>query len=200
MFKPFAMFAAATLAFALTSASAQEERIWRPPGGGQAQADISLYRAPNYQGPHIRAQTAVSDLGVNWRVRSVRVTRGEWQICSGVNYTGFCRTIDEDIPVIAALSDNSRIRSLRPAPREPSGGGNAGPSLRGMSSEFFTQPSSRGQRILACQRGQASMNCARQTAEQFCRARGYNYLGNVALQTERNRVYLADVLCKRSAS
>lgn len=200
MFKPLAMFAAATLAFALTSASAQEERIWRPPGGGQADADISLYRAPNYQGPHIRAQTAVPDLGIAWRVRSVRVHRGEWQVCSGPDYGGVCRTIDDDIPIIAALSDNSRIRSIRPAPRQPGGGGNAGPSLRGMASEFFTQPSSRGQRILACQRGQATANCARQTAEQFCRGRGYNHVGNVALQSERGRVYLADVLCKRSAT
>lgn len=194
-----ALWAAFALFALVTSAAAQEERIFRPPGGGNAQGEISLYRAPGYAGPYIRAQTAVPDLGINWRIRSIRVGEGEWQLCTGPNYTGECTNLDRDLSVILQNANLSRTRSLRLAPQTPGPGG-AGPSLRGMAAEFFTQPSNRGQRILACNRGNANANCARATAAQFCRARGYNYVGSFALQTERSRVYLADVLCKRSAT
>jgi hypothetical protein len=131
--------AAASLAFPIEGV-AQEERIWRPPEGGRADAEVVLYRETDYDGPSIRIQTAVPDLGLDWN------------------------------------------------------------SLRGMASEFFTHPASNGRRILACRRGNASSDCARDTAARFCRARGYGYIGNVAMQSVSGRVYLADVLCKRSAS
>ena len=92
----------------------------------------------------------------------------------------------------------SQIRSLSPVVEPPFGGG-GGQSLRGMAAEFFPQPTGRnGQRVLACRTGSATMNCATQTAQQFCRGQGYQNVGNVALQTVRGQHYLADVLCRRS--
>jgi beta/gamma crystallin len=196
-----ALFTAALLAAAL-SASAQEERVWRPPGGGQGEGEISLFRQTNFQGPHIRAQTAVPDIGAAWTVRSVRIARGQWELCTGANYTGRCNIVRQDAGNISLISPLARTRSLRPVSNNPppAGGGATGPSLRGMGAAFYTEPSYRGQRIPACARGQTTPACARTTATEFCRVNGYNYVGNVALQTERGRAYLADVLCKRSAS
>jgi hypothetical protein len=195
-----ALFAAVLTASAITAAAAQEERFWRPPSGGQAGGEISLYRQNGFAGPHIRVQTAVPDIGRDWVVRSVRVTRGRWQLCTGVNYTGQCTTVTQSVSNIIIASPIVRTRSLRPIVESPPGAGGAGPSLRGMSAMFFTQPSYHGQRIPACARGQATAACARNTAVEFCRVNGYSFVGNVGLQTERGRAYLADVLCKRSAN
>jgi hypothetical protein len=191
-----AAMVAASLIAAANSALAQEERIWRPPSGGHADGDIQLYRLPNFSGPHIRAQTTVRDLGITWSVRSIRVNSGRWRVCSDVNFGGTCRNVSASMAVV--ISPLSRIRSVDPI-AEPSAGG-GGPSLRGMASTFYTRPAGRnGQRIAAC-RGSANAACARETAAQFCRGQGYNHVGNVALETVGGRVYLADVLCKRSAA
>lgn len=200
MRKALAGLLAAALIMSAASAAAQEERTWRPPTG-QGDGEISLYGQANYQGPHIRAQTGVADIGRAWIVRSIRVSRGRWQLCTGANYTGQCTIVSQSIGAILLASPIARTRSLRPVVERPTpSGGNAGPSLRGMSAMFFTQPSYRGQRIPACARGPATATCARTTAIEFCRVNGYSFVGNIALQTERGRAYLADVLCKRSAN
>lgn len=192
-----AAMAAAALIALTSTALAQEERIWRPPGGNQTEGDIQLFRQANYNGPHIRAQTAVRDLGITWPVRSIRVNSGQWRVCSGVNFSGTCRNVSGSMALVA--SGLSQIRSLSPVDEPPFGGG-GGQSLRGMAAVFFPQPAGRnGQRVLACRSGSATMNCATQTAQQFCRGQGYNHVGNVALETVRGRHYLADVLCRRSA-
>jgi hypothetical protein len=179
--------------------AAQQERIWRP-SGGDVEADIILYRATNYGGPSIRAQTPVPDLGINWPIRSLRVVRGEWQLCTGVNYRGRCATVRESTPVASAIANLGIIRSARPPATPLPGEITVGRSLRGMSAEFFTMPSSDGRRVLACPSGTAgNAACARRSAERFCRGRGYDHVGNVAQQTVSGRVYLADVLCKRNA-
>jgi Beta/Gamma crystallin len=204
MAKTHITFAAAALAATLlfATASAQEERLWRPPGGGQGDGEISLYRAPNYAGAHVRSQTAVADLGLNWQIRSIRITRSDWQLCTGPNFGGACQTLRQGVATIAPLSPLARTRSMRPIVNQPPPGGGSGngPNLRGVTAEFFTQPSQRNQRILACARGAANLACARNTAEQFCRSQGYSFVGNVAVQNLGGRAYLADVLCKRSAN
>ncbi|MFT3727051.1 MAG: beta/gamma crystallin-related protein [Terricaulis sp.] len=197
-----ALLSAFTITWGLiAAASAQEERFWRPPGGAQADGEISLYRQQDYQGPSLRAQTAVNDIGRDFITRSVRVSRGRWELCTGANFTGQCSIVSQSQSNLIISSPLVRTRSLRPADNNPpSSGGAAGPSLRGMAAAFFTQPSYHGQRIPACARGSASAACARSTATEFCRVNGYNFVGNVALQTERGRTYLADILCKRSAN
>ena len=77
--------------------------------------------------------------------------------------------------------------------------GENGPSLRGLSAEFFSTPADRGARILACSSSAApDPDCALKTAGLFCNGVGYAYVGSLAMQTVGNQVYLADVLCKHS--
>jgi hypothetical protein len=78
--------------------------------------------------------------------------------------------------------------------------GRKGPSLSGMTAEFFAMPADRGTRVPACPSSETpDPDCARDTAQQFCRGAGYSYVGNLAMETVEGRVYLADVLCKHSA-
>jgi hypothetical protein len=67
-----------------------------------------------------------------------------------------------------------------------------------MASEFFPAPALSGRRIEACRRGPATPDCARQSAEQFCRTAGWNYARHSLMETVGRTVYLADVLCTRS--
>ena len=78
------------------------------------------------------------------------------------------------------------------------GSGFAGPTLRGMASEFFRAPESRGQRVVACRFGPATANCAADTAGRFCQARGYADSAFQRMETIRGQTFLADVLCSRS--
>jgi hypothetical protein len=69
-----------------------------------------------------------------------------------------------------------------------------------MAAEFFAMPADRSERLQACRSSETpDPDCARETAEQFCRGAGYSYVGNLAMETVGGRVFLADVLCKRSA-
>lgn len=177
---------------------AQQERIFGHPGGGAINADVILYRLPNYMGPYVRVQTPVANLGVNWRVRSIRLNSGQWRVCTGANYNGNCTVLRNSVPQISAGADLSSINSLTPigVVQPPVPGHGAGPSLRGMAATFYSQPSENGQRILSCRRGGSTANCAQATALNFCQAHGYNFVGNVRQQSVGNRVYLADVLCR----
>ena len=77
--------------------------------------------------------------------------------------------------------------------------GENGPSLSGMSAEFFITPADRGARIPACSSSAApDPDCALKTAGLFCNGVGYAYVGSLAMQTVGDQVYLADVLCKHS--
>ena len=194
-----AAMAAAALIAMTNSAIAQQERIWRPPGGDQVDGDVQLFRQVNFNGPHIRVQTPVRDLGITWPVRSIRVNSGAWQVCTGVNFTGTCRNVTGSQAMVA--SPLSQVRSISPIVERPTPSPGGAASLRGMAAEFFPRPTGRdGQRVLACRNNNnANMNCASQTAQQFCRGRGYNHIGNVAMETVSGRHYLADVLCRRSA-
>jgi len=163
--------------------------------------EVIIYRDAGYRGPAVNVSYDQPNMGLAWTVSSIRVSRGTWLLCERPSYGGRCTTFTQSSPNIGAM----RVQSLRPIsgggpqpPRPPPIGGAPGPSLKGMASEFFTQPSSYGRRLLSCPNGGSTANCARQTAEVFCRARGYNYVGAVAQQTVNRRVYLADVLCRTS--
>jgi len=94
------------------------------------------------------------------------------------------------------------VASARPA-RSGGGGGPGGPgapgreqSLRGMSAQFFVQPSEGGRRVPSCASGAA--NCAAQAADRFCVSRGWTAASYERQETVAGRIYLTDVLCTRT--
>lgn len=185
----------------MAGAAAQEEdRMWRP----DAPPEAIIYRNAGYQGPAVNVSQPQPNLGLSWRVNAIRVRAGRWQLCERINYRGSCRTIDYDRPVLGSLSRGITVQSMRPI--GGTGGGAWGnepgrnPSLRGMASEFYPAPARGGYRVLACpSSGSATANCAERNANQFCAAMGWRRSARQTMETVRQRVYLADVLCTNSS-
>ncbi|MFM7348876.1 MAG: beta/gamma crystallin-related protein [Erythrobacter sp.] len=183
-------------------ATAQSDKMLRPPA---MQAEAIIYRDANYQGPAVNVSQPEGNLGLAWRVNSVRVRSGEWQLCERPNFRGNCRNVNRDTPVFAIRGIT--VQSMRPT---GNGGGSGGwqqpgepgnnPSLRGMAAQFYSAPAERGYRLLACEYGSATASCTRQTAERFCSRMGWRTSARQSMETVRGRVYLADVLCSNTGN
>jgi hypothetical protein len=179
--------------------TAQDDRMWRPP----AQPEAIIYRDAGYSGSALNVSSDNPDMGLAWRVNSIRVKSGTWQLCERTRYRGQCRTFTADTPRIGRYA-GMVVQSLRPVgsggggsipgPLEP--GGN--PSLRGMAAQFYPAPAQNGYRVLACGYGNATANCVQQTARNFCSNMGWRTSARQAMETVRGRTYLADVLCSNT--
>ncbi|MBX3561326.1 MAG: hypothetical protein KF780_05880 [Sphingomonas sp.] len=184
------------LSFAAPAGAQPEER--RPSPGFRGEAII--YRDVGFAGPAVNVSRAEPDLRLAWPVRSIRVRQGRWELCTLSNYRGRCTTVDRDSADLRRqVNFLDRVGSMRPLP----GGWQPEPpaqerSLRGMAAEFFPAPVRNGRRVPACERGQATANCAAQTADRFCRERGWNGSAREALETVNRQVFLADTLCTRT--
>ncbi|NEX93323.1 beta/gamma crystallin-related protein [Caulobacter sp. 17J65-9] len=189
-----AFVAALSAAGGLAAQDNPQERMLRPPGGAQA----TIFRDRNFSGSAVTVTGPRPDLGLAWPVRSVRIDRGRWEFCSQTNYRGQCVTATQSSSNFGLLGLGVRVQSMRPVSGEGggSGGGDPGPSLRGMASEFFRAPRENGQRVRACPGGAATAACARRTADAFCRNRGWTDAAWNQLETEGGVAFLADVLCK----
>jgi hypothetical protein len=165
--------------------------------------EVTVYRDTGFNGPAVAISRDDSNLRMGFTVNAVRVRGGTWELCSGVNFRGQCITVSRDTPNLRnSFNWPGPLNSIRlvsapqpPGTRPPSG---SAQSLRGMAAEFFPAPALMGRRVLACRRGSATPDCARQSAEEFCRAVGWNYSRHVLMETVNRQVYLADVLCTRS--
>lgn len=160
----------------------------RPPQGG---LEALVHRDTFFQGA-VRSVTGPEpNLNLAWDARSIRVRSGEWQICTGRNYTGRCITLDRDMPNLSSQFRN--IQSMRPTGGFGTG---VGQSLRGASSEFFPAPLRNGQRIECTGGGNSS--CARSEANSFCRSVGWVMSRTQTTETVDRRSVVADVLCSRT--
>lgn len=163
------------------------------PAAAQRQGEITFYSDIAFRGQSFTVTGPREILRLPFTVRSARVAPGDrWTVCTEIRYRGRCNEVDETQGNIAW-----RVRSARPL----SGGGTVpgnGQSLRGMASEYFHQPSDGRGRVLSCAYGAATASCAAQTADQFCRSRGWTASSYERQETVQGRVYLADVLCTRT--
>lgn len=172
----------------------QDDRAYRPP----APPEAIIYRDLGYSGPAVNVSQAQPNMGLAWRVNSIRVRSGRWELCERTNFRGTCRSYDADNAMLGNPLRGVTVQSMRPM-----GGGGGGnpevpgnnPSLRGMAAEFYPAPAQNGRRILACVRGSATANCAAATADRFCVALGWTASARETMETVSGRVYLADVLC-----
>lgn len=171
-------------------------------GSQSSRPEATIYRDIRYRGPAMAVSRPDPDVRLAWPVTSVRVARGNWQLCSEPQFRGTCfTTMASDPNIIGKLGRLNQLRSIRPVPGGggPGGpGGGGGRSLRGMAAEFYPAPEWRGSRVLVCQRGSANAACAAATADEFCRSAGWTASAREALETVSRRVYLADVLCSRT--
>jgi hypothetical protein len=192
-----------SLAASASTFAQTADRMYRPPTAARP-GELVFYSEPNFQGRAYYVTGPRTNLTLPFQARSFQVAPGEaWQVCARTRYRNPCTIVSRsnDDRGLLALVD---IRSARPQggggdDGEFSGSGYPGPSLQGMASQFFRAPEDRGSRVLACRSGSATAACAADTADRFCRARGY--AGGAAyerIETVNRRNYLADVLCSRS--
>jgi hypothetical protein len=170
------------------------------------QAEATIYRDFDFQGPAVFVGEAKPNLGLSWPVRSIRVRTGTWELCARTRYRPPCARVSADEPDLRRVSRLLyAVQSMRPLnlsgptqpvyPVDPP----AGQSLRGMSGEYFPAPGGNdGRRLLSCPNGGSTANCAARTADEFCRQRGYGGSASQTQETVNRRVYLADVLCTRT--
>ena len=192
----FAVFILAVSGIAAIAA-AQTDKM-APNGQGEA----TIYRDQNFQGPAVFVGAANPDLKLSWNVKSIRVRSGTWELCARTRYRPPCAKVSSDEANLSKVNPLLyRVQSMRPLGVEPPPVQDppAGPSLRGMSSEFFPAPGDRnGRRVLACARGSATANCGRDTADEYCRSLNWGGSASDTMETVGGRIYLADVLCTRT--
>lgn len=170
------------------------------PEGAQAQrrGEMTFFSNMSYSGARYTVTGPRENVSVPFQIRSVMVAPGErWEICSRTGYRD-CIMVSENIANIRRTVASARPWQAQTPPEPgpaPGGGGSAGPSLRGMSAEFFRAPENRGQRV---ESRQGSATAASESADRFCRSRGWTASSYERLETVRGRNYLADVLCTRT--
>lgn len=171
------------------------------PAGASAQrsGQLTFYSDIAFRGQSFTVTGPRENVRVPFSIRSAQVAPGEsWEICTSTQYRGDCQTIAESVGNVALTVRSARpLRgSTLPAPI-PNAPGNA-QSLRGMASEYFPQPSDGSGRVLSCPGGSGSASCAAQTADAFCRSRGWTASAYERQETVAGRNYLTDVLCTRT--
>jgi hypothetical protein len=185
-------------AAALASAGVAQTDKMAPIGRGEA----TIYRDPGFQGPAVFVGEAKSNLELRWSVRSIRVRSGTWELCARSRFRAPCITVSADEPDIRRFAPQMyMVQSMRPLGYAPPAiiHPPAGTSLRGMAAEFFPAPGGRdGRRLLSCENGGATANCAAATADRFCKSIGWSGSASQRQETVNGRVYLADVLCTRT--
>ena len=79
------------------------------PGRG---AELVLYDQTNYRGAQNTYRGVETNIGDS--ARSLTVGRGTWQVCDGVNFTGRCITVTQNVPDLRTYNLGRTIRSIRP--------------------------------------------------------------------------------------
>ena len=171
------------------------------PTGAAAQrsGQLTFYSNIGFRGQSYTVTGPRTNVRVPFSIRSAQVAPGEsWEICTGSEYRGNCQTIAESVGNVALSVRSARpvTATTLPAP-VPAPPANA-QSLRGMASEYFPQPSDGNGRVLSCPGGSGSTACAAESADRFCKSRGWTASSYERQETVAGRTYLSDVLCTRT--
>lgn len=111
--KLYQMIVGAAAAIVATSLPAQvETQTTAMPtlmGGG---GDATIYRDRYYSGPAVNISHARPNLGLGWRVSSLRIRRGVWELCSRPNFEGSCTRYNASNSSL--LASRRSVQSARP--------------------------------------------------------------------------------------
>ena len=142
------LFATAAAILALAGPAAAQ----RGPGGASmggasvgGGASITLFEAPNYQGPSRTFSADVqnmADQGFNDRAQSARV-QGRWRVCEDSRLRGRCVELSGDVPDLAQIRLTVAISSIEDLNRRgggPSGGYGGGGYGQGGPGGFGNGP------------------------------------------------------------
>jgi hypothetical protein len=77
---------------------------------------LLIFENPDYKGVRQELCDSSRDLagsGLDDAITSVRVLRGQWQLCAGRDFNGQCWTVDADTPNLKTLNANDKVSSIR---------------------------------------------------------------------------------------
>ena len=112
----------------------------RPPEPPSQNSDyLVLFEQTNYRGNPTNYNGPIRDL-YGYRVQSVTIGRGSWELCEGRNFTGRCVTLDQSVPDLGVHGLRNRVSSVRPA----ESGGSPPPPPSDWYIVLFDQPNYRG--------------------------------------------------------
>lgn len=103
------LFLTVLATLAITGTASAQTKPLPPPSSAEA----TIYRDADYSGPAVAIQSEESDLRLPWRIKSIRVPQGEWQLCSMTNYRGTCVTVDRDRARLRILGSGMVVQSAR---------------------------------------------------------------------------------------
>lgn len=167
------------------------------PAGAQAAGEITLFSEPDYHGQAYRLSNSRESVNLRWMVRSARVVgRDSWDLCTRTRFRAPCHRLSASNRNIRRVVLSVRRNAVVPPPQPPQAG--AGPSLRGANAEFFTAPRNASGRVPSCVSGAAA--CAKDSADRFCRSRGWTASSYRRQETVNRQNLLADVLCTRTGA
>lgn len=78
---------------------------------------VVVFSQQNYRGSPQNYDSEQSN--INRRIGSITIGRGVWEVCSGRNFTGNCRTLNQSVANFGSLGMGTNIRSLRPVRPQP---------------------------------------------------------------------------------
>jgi hypothetical protein len=191
-----AMLALTALAFTLPAAAQQSARVTIP---GQGQGTVTFFERPNFGGAAITFRNTENNIRIPFNVRSVKA-EGVWRLCSDTNLRGACLFANSSYPDSQRdLGLRGNIRSVEARSNDNGNAGWSGPvggaTLRGTSSQYWSNPEINRRRIESCPNGNGSANCAAATADRFCAYAGWRRAAYHMQLTVNRQNVLADVLC-----
>lgn len=95
-----------------SAVAAQDMQLTSRPLQTGGVGEATLYHDPEFSGSAVGVTGARADLGLRWKVRSIRVERGTWQLCERKNFEGKCFHIDSSQRQLP--NDRRTVQSMRP--------------------------------------------------------------------------------------
>lgn len=80
---------------------------------------VVLYDKTKYRGAERTVDKSLSSVGQKWSGAKSVIIVGQWQLCTGVNFTGECRQLRSSIADLEAYGFPGPIRSIRPVVIRP---------------------------------------------------------------------------------
>ena len=102
--------AALTALVSTSPASSQSQKSSFVPKGWS----VSLFDKTKYRGRERTVRASISSLEQKWRSAKSIIVVGQWELCTGINFTGECRQFRSSIADLEVYGFPGQVKSLRP--------------------------------------------------------------------------------------
>ena len=75
---------------------------------------VSLFDKTKYRGSQKTVRGSISSVEQKWRSAKSMIIVGQWEVCTGANFTGECRQLRSSIADLEAYGFPGQVKSIRP--------------------------------------------------------------------------------------